>query len=182
MKVLPDDPKRDYHPTIGSISAVSRVRFLSLPGGDECGLVFHRHGNDLGDGVGIVWKTLPTSGKIPASPQVSSSLRSWPPFLCLCSPKNKQTSKLSRTSLTPGSSGRPRSKYNIDIRNIKICMVKKPIVFVTYGNKKISIKNSVSSLCVVLGPIYGRFMGCTVNGITTHKTAINRPMDHTRET
>ena len=54
---------------------------------------------------------LPTPGKIPASPQVSSPLRSWPPFLCLCSPKNKQTSKLSRTSLTLGSSGSPRSKY-----------------------------------------------------------------------
>ena len=65
----------------------------------------------LGDGVGLMWKTLPTPGKIPASPQDSSPLRSWPPFLCLCSPKNKQTSKLSRTSLTPGSSSSPRSKY-----------------------------------------------------------------------
>ena len=45
------------------------------------------------------------------------------------------------------------------------------IVSVTYENERISIKNSlpymkcVSHLsCVVNGPIYGRFMGCTVNG------------------
>ena len=31
--------------------------------------------------------------------------------LAKCSPKNKKTSKLSRTSLTLGSSGSPRSKY-----------------------------------------------------------------------
>ena len=57
-------------------------------------------------------------------------------------------------------------------------MGKKPIVPVTYGNERISIKNSFPYLkcvlrlsCLVHGPIY----------ITTHKTAlINRPVDHTR--
>ena len=71
-------------------------------------------------------------------------------------------------------------------------MGKKPIVSVTYENKRSSIKNSLPYIKCVLhlswvvhGPIYGRFMGCkplyrekTVY-CTTHKTAINRPMDHT---
>ena len=78
-------------------------------------------------------------------------------------------------------------------------MGKKPIVSVTYENERISIKNSLPYLkcvlrlsCVVHGPIYGRFMGFYVNGkplyrektvyIKTHKTAINRPVDHTGET
>ena len=50
-------------------------------------------------------------------------------------------------------------------------MGKKPIVSVTYENESISIKNSLLYMkcvlrlsCVVYGPIYGRFMGCTVNG------------------
>ena len=50
-------------------------------------------------------------------------------------------------------------------------MGKKPIVSVTYENETISIENSLPYLkcvlrlsCVVHGPIYGRFMGCTVNG------------------
>ena len=50
-------------------------------------------------------------------------------------------------------------------------MGKKPIVSVTYGNERISIKNSLPYLqcvlrlsCVVHGPIYGRFMGFYVNG------------------
>ena len=50
-------------------------------------------------------------------------------------------------------------------------MGKKPIVSVTFENEKISIKNSLPYIkcvlrlsCVVNGPIYGRFMGCTVNG------------------
>ena len=45
-------------------------------------------------------------------------------------------------------------------------MGKKPIVFVTYENERISIKNSLPYLKCVLrlsrvvhGPIYGRFMG-----------------------
>ena len=74
---------------------------------------------------------------------------------------------------------------------------KKPVVYVTYKNERISIQNSLPYikcvLClswVVHGPIYGRFMCCIVNGFpvkplhrektvysTTHKTAINRPMD-----
>ena len=80
-------------------------------------------------------------------------------------------------------------------------MGQKPIVFVTYENKRISIKNSLPYIKCVLrlssvvhGPIYGRLMGCTVNGFlsykglektvycTTHKTAINRPLDHPGET
>ena len=50
-------------------------------------------------------------------------------------------------------------------------MGKKPIVSVTFENEKISIKNSLPYIkcvlrlsCVVNGPIYGRFMGCAVNG------------------
>ena len=46
---------------------------------------------------------------------------------------------------------------------------KKPIVSVTYENQRISIKNSLAYIkcvlrlsCVVHGPIYGRFMGCTL--------------------
>ena len=51
-------------------------------------------------------------------------------------------------------------------------MGKKSIVSVTYENERILIKNSLPYIkcvlrlsCVVHGPIYGRFMGCTVNGI-----------------
>ena len=52
-------------------------------------------------------------------------------------------------------------------------MAKKPVVFVTYENERISIKkkNSLPYLkcvlrlfCVVHGPFYGRFMGFYVNG------------------
>ena len=80
-------------------------------------------------------------------------------------------------------------------------MGKKPIVSVTYENEMISIKKSLPYLkcvlhlsCVVHGPIYGRFMRFYVNGflslesyrektvyIKTHRTAINRPVDHTGE-
>ena len=77
------------------------------------------------------------------------------------------------------STGSPSSKYGHrrtsallrNIRNIRICMGKKPIVSVTYENERISIKNSWPNIkcvlrlsCVVHWPIYGRFMGCTVNG------------------
>ena len=70
--------------------------------------------------------------------------------------------------------GSPSSKYEHrrasallrNIQNIRICMGKKPIVSLTYENERISIKNSLPYLkcvlrlsCVVLGPIYGRFMG-----------------------
>ena len=57
-----------------------------------------------------------------------------------------------------------------EIHCIRICMEKKPIVFVTYENERISIKNSLPHIKYVLrlssvvhGPIYGRFMGCTVD-------------------
>ena len=49
-----------------------------------------------------------------------------------------------------------------NIRNIRICTGKKPIVSVTYENERISIKNSLPYIkcvlrlsCVVNGPIYG---------------------------
>ena len=79
--------------------------------------------------------------------------------------------------------GSPSSKYEHrrtsallrNIRNIKICMGKKPIVSVTYENERISIKNSLPCLkcmlrlsCVVHGPIYGRFMGFYVNGFLSN--------------
>ena len=73
--------------------------------------------------------------------------------------------------------GNPSSKFENwrtsallrNIRNIRICMVKKNIVSATHENERISIKNSlpyvcVTSLLVVHGPIYGRFMGFYVNG------------------
>ena len=51
-------------------------------------------------------------------------------------------------------------------------MEKKPIVSITYENERISIKNSLPYIkyvfrlsCVVYGPIFGRLMGCTVNGV-----------------
>ena len=58
-------------------------------------------------------------------------------------------------------------------------MGKKPIVSVTYENERISIKKKslpyIKSLlrlsCVVHRPIYGRFMGCTVNGFLSYKSA-----------
>ena len=71
------------------------------------------------------------------------------------------------------TTGSPSSKYKHrrtsallrNIRNIRICMGKKPIVSVTYENERISIKNSLTYLkcvlrlsCVVHGPIYGRFI------------------------
>ena len=79
-------------------------------------------------------------------------------------------------------------------------MGKKPIVSVTYENERISIKNSLPYIkcvlrlsCVVHGPIYGLY--CKRSSLfitfmyrekivysTVHKTAINRPMDHTEET
>ena len=56
-------------------------------------------------------------------------------------------------------------------------MGKEPIVSVTYENERISIENSLPYIkcvlrlpCVVHGPIYARFMGCTVNGfLSIHK-------------
>ena len=83
------------------------------------------------------------------------------------------------TTSRPGSQVSPSSKYGHrrasallrNIRNIRICMGKKPIASVTYENERISIKNSVLCIkcllhlsCVVHGPIYGLFMGCIING------------------
>ena len=77
------------------------------------------------------------------------------------------------------TTGSPSSKYKHwrtsallrNIRNIKNLCGKKPIISVTYENERNSLKNSLpyikcvlSLSCVVHGPIYGRFVGCTVNG------------------
>ena len=79
-----------------------------------------------------------------------------------------------------------------NIRNIRICMGKKPIVSVTYENERISIKNSLPYLkCVEsllcdpradLWPFYGFLCREKTVNIKTHKTGINRPVDHTGET
>ena len=55
-------------------------------------------------------------------------------------------------------------------------MGQKPIFSVTYENESISIKNSLPYLKCVLR------LSCGVHGPKTHKTAINRPVDHTGET
>ena len=78
-------------------------------------------------------------------------------------------------------------------------MGKKPIVSVTYENERISIKQQkqliLLKICVTsllcgpradLWPFYG-FLCKPLYGektvyIITHKTAINRPVDHTGET
>ena len=51
-------------------------------------------------------------------------------------------------------------------------MGEKPIVSVTYENERISIKKQLPYIkcvlrlsCVVHGPIYGRLMGFSVNGL-----------------
>ena len=76
------------------------------------------------------------------------------------------------SSLTGSSSSkyehRQASALLANIQNIRICMGKKPIVSVTDENERISIKNSLPYLKCVLRQ--------------THKTAINRPADHTGET
>ena len=98
------------------------------------------------------------------------------------------------------TTGNPSSKYEHrrasallrNIRNIRICMEKKPFVSVAYENERISIKKqltflkmSVTSLrCgprADLWPFYGLYREKTVY-IKNHKTAINRPVDHTGET
>ena len=57
-------------------------------------------------------------------------------------------------------------------------MEKKNLSFLSYENERISIIKKKNSLpytrcvlrlsCVVNGPIYGRFMGCTVNSFTLY--------------
>ena len=96
--------------------------------------------------------------------------------LCFASPALKKRKKQTNT---PEPTGGPSSKYEHwrasallrNIRNIRICMWKKPTVSVTYENERTSIKNSLPCIkcvlhlsCVVHEPIYGRFRGCTVNG------------------
>ena len=78
---------------------------------------------------------------------------------------------------TGSATGSPSSKYehrvsaSVGIRNIRICMGKKPIVSVTYENERVSMKNSLPYLkcvlrlsCVVHGSIYCHFMGFYVKG------------------
>ena len=63
---------------------------------------------------------------------------------------------------------------------LDLYMSKKPSVSVTYENERTSIKNSLPCIkcvlhlsCVVHGPIYGRFRGCTVNGfLSLYKESI----------
>ena len=64
-----------------------------------------------------------------------------------------------------------------NVRNIGFGMEKEPIFSVTYENERISVKNSLPYIkcvlhlsCVAHGPIYDRFVGCTVNGfLSIHK-------------
>ena len=94
--------------------------------------------------------------------------------------ENSSPNGLSIKKSTGQTTGAPSSKYKHrrastllhNIRNIRICMKKKtPIVSVTYENQRISTKNSLPHIkCVlrlsrvVYGPIYGRFIGCSVKG------------------
>ena len=62
-------------------------------------------------------------------------------------------------------------------------MEKKPFVSVTYENERISIKNNLPYIkcvlrlsCVVHGPIYDRFMGCTVNGFLSIQRFTGQPI------
>ena len=66
---------------------------------------------------------------------------------------------------------RPTSTLLHNIRNIRICMEKKNYRFRNLRQSKDFNKNSLPYIkcvlrlsCVVHGPIYGRFMVCTVNG------------------
>ena len=92
--------------------------------------------------------------------------------------KIKTIGKKKLQTFAAGITGSPSSKYKHrrasallrNIRNIRICMGKKPIASVTYENERISIKNSVPFIkcvlhlsCVAYGPSYGRFMGCIIN-------------------
>ena len=92
---------------------------------------------------------------------------------------NKSCQSLGPSLYLGSTTGSPSSKYEHrrtlsllrNIRNIRICMGKKPIVSVTFENERVSIKNSLPYLkwvlrlsCVVHGPICGRFMGFWVNG------------------
>jgi len=69
-------------------------------------------------------------------------------------------------------------------------MGKNPIASVTYENERISIKNSLPYIKCVLrlswvlhGPIYGLFMGCTVNGFLPTGWGLQRigPTDPSKE-
>ena len=78
--------------------------------------------------------------------------------------------RFSRSTMeTTCSLSRRASELLRDVRNIRICMGKKPIVTVTYENERISMKHSLPYLTCVLrlsrvvhGPIYGGFMGLEI--------------------
>ena len=94
----------------------------------------------------------------------------------------------------PVTTGSPSSKYASASASNRHCCVtfevegfvwgKSPIVSVTYENERISIKTAYLTYngplhlsCVVPGPIYGRFTGCTVNGfLSMYKIAQARNM------
>ena len=120
---------------------------------------------------------------------------SWSRYL-LC--RGSEPEKFSKSKLFYIPTGNPSSKYEHrrtsallrNIRNIRICMGKKPIVSVTYENERISIKNSLPYLkcvlrlsCEVHGPIYCRFMGFYVNGFLSKGWALQRsgPLIHQRK-
>ena len=90
-------------------------------------------------------------------------------FRCYCF--TSVTFFIIRSKGTGGPSIGEHRHCCITFEIIKDLYGKKPIVSVTYENERISIKNSLPYIkcvlrlsCVVHGPIYGRFMGCTVNG------------------
>ena len=90
------------------------------------------------------------------------------PFFCACHITGSPSSKYEH---------RRTSALLRNVRNIRICMGKKPIVSVTCENERISIKSSLPYLrcvlrlsCVVHGPIYGRCLDFYVNGFLSIKT------------
>ena len=70
-------------------------------------------------------------------------------LLCIITPQVVQVRNMSSALLR-------------DIRNVRICMRKKPILFNLKKNSLPYIKCVLCHSCVVHGPIYGRFMGCYV--------------------
>ena len=98
-----------------------------------------------------------------------------------------------RSFRTPGTTGSPNSKYEHrrastllrNIQNIRICVGKKTYRFCNlrkgkdFNKKQLTLlKRCVTSL--LCGPRVDLYIEKTVY-IKTHKTAINRPVDHTGE-
>ena len=109
------------------------------------------------------------------------------PFFCAC-----------HITCSPSSmyEHRRTSALLRNIRNIRICLRKKPIVFVTYENERISIKNRLPNLKCVLrlsSGSTGRFMAVfwihvyvssflSIERKPSTYKHVNRPVDHTGET